>query len=377
MENLVGISGKSQTVVKSDLDYITDTLGDEFLEMGGKEILITGGAGFLGYYFVLSIWRWNKNTSRENKIKVTILDNFIRGVPQWLKDVENDVCIKTIKRNIVAPLDNSIGSFDYIIHAASIASPTYYRKYPIETMDANVQGLRNLLEYAKLQKENGSPPSGILFFSTSEIYGDPDPENIPTKETYRGNVSCTGPRACYDESKRYGETLCVNFARQFGLPITTARPFNNYGPGLKITDKRVIPDFAQDILYNRDIVMYSDGRPTRTFCYVTDAITGYYKILINGRAGEAYNIGVETPEISMTELAELMVNIASGEFGYSGRVVHKHSDDTEYLIDNPNRRCPDINKAKDELKYDPTISLKEGLKKTLIWYSDNLIAEES
>ena len=143
----------------------------------------------------------------------------------------------------------------------------------------------------------------MLFYSSSEIYGDPTPENIPTPETYRGNVSCTGPRACYDESKRYGETLCVNFARQHGVPIKVARPFNNYGPGLKITDGRVIPDFARDILAGRDIVMLSDGSAQRTFCYVADAVAGYYKILVKGRPGEAYNVGVETPEISMAELA--------------------------------------------------------------------------
>ena len=133
----------------------------------------------------------------------------------------------------------------------------------------------------------------MLFYSSSEIYGDPTPENIPTPETYRGNVSCTGPRACYDESKRYGETLCVNFARQHGLPIKVARPFNNYGPGLKITDGRVIPDFARNILDGTDIVMLSDGSAKRTFCYVADAVVGYYKILVKGRSGEAYNVGVE------------------------------------------------------------------------------------
>jgi UDP-glucuronate decarboxylase len=298
-------------------------------------------------------------------------------VPEWLSQISNNESIKTIQRDIIEPIDSSIGKFEYIIHAASIASPIYYRKYPIETMDANVQGLRNLLNYARSEKDKGNNPDGFLFFSTSEIYGDPDPGNIPTRETYRGNVSCTGPRACYDESKRYGETLCVNFARQYNLPITVARPFNNYGPGLKITDRRVIPDFARDILNNRNIIMYSDGKPTRTFCYVADAIIGYFKILTKGRPGEAYNIGVDGPEISMTELAEKMVSIGSEELGYSGKVVHMTSKDSDYLTDNPNRRCPNIDKARGELGYNPSISLEEGLKKTLMWYSDNLTAEEA
>lgn len=375
MENLVATGNRSRDVVYSDLRYMLEKLQAEFNRIAGKKILITGGAGFLGYYFVQLVDHWNKNVTADKTIHVTVYDNFIRGVPEWLTNLRESEHIDTVKRDITEPVDNSIGNFEFIIHAASIASPIFYRKYPIKTMDANVQGLRNLLEYSRRQMENGYPVEGFLFFSTSEIYGDPDPENIPTKETYRGNVSCTGPRACYDESKRYGETLSVNFARQHGIPVTIARPFNNYGPGLKITDKRVIPDFANNILKNEDIVMYSDGKPTRTFCYVADAIVGYYKILTKGRPGEAYNIGVSEPEISMTELAELMVSIASEEFAYTGQVVHMVSEDAEYLTDNPNRRCPDIGKAGKDLGYDPQIGLHEGLKKTLLWYSGNHISK--
>jgi nucleoside-diphosphate-sugar epimerase len=266
--------------------------------------------------------------------------------------------------------------FAYIIHAASIASPIYYRLHPIETMDANVNGLRTLLDYSLAQREKGMAVKGFLFFSTSEIYGDPTPENIPTPETYRGNVSCTGPRACYDESKRYGETLCVNFAQQHSLPVAIARPFNNYGPGLKITDGRVLPDFVRDVLSGRDIVMFSDGSPTRTFCYVADAIVGYLKILTRGKPGEAYNIGMEKPEISMAELADRVVAMARELFGYTGSVIRKQSSDSEYLTDNPNRRCPIIAKAQSDLGYQPTISIDDGLRRAMLWYRDNQVAEE-
>jgi nucleoside-diphosphate-sugar epimerase len=139
----------------------------------------------------------------------------------------------------------------------------------------------------------------------------------------------------YDESKRYGETLCVNFARQYDLPIKIARPFNNYGPGLKITDRRVLPDFARDVLAGRNVVMFSDGSPTRTFCYVADAIVGYYKILVKARNGESYNIGVEEPEISIAELAERVVGLARDLFDYQGKVVRQVSPDQDYLVDNP------------------------------------------
>jgi nucleoside-diphosphate-sugar epimerase len=169
----------------------------------------------------------------------------------------------------------------------------------------------------------------------------------------------------------------VNFARQHRLPIKVARPFNNYGPGLKITDKRVIPDLARDMLSGRDMVMLSDGSARRTFCYVADAVAGYYKVLVNGRPGEAYNVGVETPEISMLQLAGKLADLGRELYGYRGRVVHQESADKEYLVDNPNRRCPIISKARSELGYAPQVSIDEGLRRSLIWYSGNTEAPEA
>lgn len=367
----------SREVIETDLRYIRDKAGEEFRQLAGKRVLITGGAGFLGYYLVQSMLSWNDAVSADRAIRLTVYDNYIRGIPGWLKTLSQNPCLVLIRHDIVDPLPADMPDFQYIIHAASIASPTYYRKYPIETMDANVNGLRRLLDYCVEQKQRKKNVEGFLFFSSSEIYGDPTPENIPTPETYPGRVSCTGPRACYDESKRYGETLCVNFARRYELPVKSARPFNNYGPGLKITDRRVLPDFARNILNSEDIVMLSDGSPTRTFCYVADAIVGYLKILVRGRYGEAYNIGVSAPEISMNELAQRVVDSARELFGYGGRVVCRNSEDTSYLTDNPNRRCPVIEKARAELGYDPGIDLDEGLRRMLIWYSENQQAEEA
>ena len=368
---------KADDIIADDLKYINSHLTGEFARMAGKQILITGGAGFLGYYLIQSLLHWNCTVNAAQQIHVTVYDNYIRGVPKWLSTLATNPALHLVRHDITTPLPESMPSFSYIIHAASIASPTYYRKYPIETMDANVNGLRLLLDYACRQKMQGQPVEGFLYYSTSEIYGDPTPDAIPTPETYRGNVSCTGPRACYDESKRYGEALCVNFAHQYGLPVKVARPFNNYGPGLKITDKRVLPDFARDIFAGRDITMHSDGSPTRTFCYIADAIVGYYKILVGGKPGEAYNIGVEKPEISMAHLAEKVIDIARQLFDYQGKVRYLASTEADYLVDNPNRRCPLITKARQELGYDPGISLEEGLRKSLIWYSQNRDAEEA
>jgi nucleoside-diphosphate-sugar epimerase len=362
-------------IVAKDLEYICAGLRPELARMAGKRLLIVGGAGFLGYYLVQSVLRWNATTGAATPIWLTVYDNYSRGLPPWLAALRDTPHLSLVKHDITQPLPADIPDFQFIVHAGSIASPVFYRKYPIETMDANVNGLRSLLEYAKNQKRAGKPLEGFLFYSSSEIYGDPSPDSIPTPETYRGYVSCTGPRACYDESKRYGETLCVNFTQQHGLPIKVARPFNNYGPGLKITDHRVLPDFARDVLAGRDIVMRSDGSPRRTFCYVADAVVGYYKVLVVGRPGEAYNVGVERPEISMAELAEKVAALGREQFGYKGKVVKKV--DADYLVDNPDRRCPDITKAREQLGFNPTILVDEGLRRALIWYSGNREAEEA
>lgn len=367
----------SQVVIEDDLNHICRHLEEEFRNFAGKNLLITGGAGFLGYYLVKAILQWNKSIGRTQSANITVYDNYIRGIPDWLAALEGNENLTVFKHDITQPLPENIGDFQYIMHAASIASPIYYRKYPIQTMDANVNGLRALLEYFRQQKDRKKPVEGFLFFSSSEIYGEPSPENVPTPESYRGNVSCTGPRACYDEAKRYGETLCVNFARHYDLPVTIARPFNNYGPGLKITDRRVLTDFARDIFSGRDIVLLSNGSPTRTFCYVADAIIGYYKLLVKGRHGEAYNIGVEAPEISIADFAERVARLARMLFGFNGEVVHRCSADQDYLVDNPSRRCPVIAKARTELGYDPSISLDEGLRRSLIWYFDHRDAVEA
>jgi nucleoside-diphosphate-sugar epimerase len=353
------------------LESICVDLDFELGQIAGKNLLITGGGGFLGYYLVQAALHWNRTRAARGVIKVTVYDNYFRGVPEWLEALRSDPNLTLVRHDMSLPLPKDIGHFDYIVHAAGIASPIYYRKAPIECIDANINGLRNLLDYAVAHAKAGRPISGMLFYSSSEIYGDPSADAIPTPETYRGLVSCTGPRACYDESKRLGETLCVAYAQTRNVPVKMARPFNNYGPGLKITDGRVLPDFARDVFANRDIVMLSDGKPTRTFCYATDAIVGYYKVLVRGHAGEPYNVGIEKPEISMAELARLVTSTATELFGYAGKVVLGQAAQSDYLIDNPNRRCPKIDKSRAHLGYHPRVGVEDGVRRSLIWYSYN------
>ena len=234
--------------INHDSINVISRLGNKIKAFDGATILITGCFGFLGkqflYFFSNLIDLHNLN------IKVVAIDNLIR-------DREDSLVNYFSNKNYLTFIESNINNqkqfydADYVIHLASIASPIFYRKYPIQTLDANVTGYRNLLDYYKDRKIKS-----FLYFSTSEIYGDPQPEFIPTKETYRGNVSCTGPRACYDESKRLGETMSVLFFQEHNMPIKISRPFNNYGPGLNINDKRVIPDFFKDILKNKDISLF-------------------------------------------------------------------------------------------------------------------------
>ena len=347
--------------LSADLERIASCLNEEFAHMSGKTIFLTGGGGFLGYYLTLAPLYWNYRNPEKLPIKVINSDLFKKGLPDWLKSI-NDSNLKIITFDCIKPLPNE--KMDYILHCASIASPIVYREFPIETIEANVFGLKNVLDHAVKKESN---VESVLFFSSSEIYGDPSLENIPTAESYNGNVSCTGPRACYDESKRIGETLCASYKREYGLSVKIVRPFNNYGPGLLPDDGRVLADFVNNLLQNEDIVMFSDGKPTRTFCYISDAVTGYYKTLIRGTSGEAYNIGSCKPEISIKDLAKLVVKIGKETFGYKGSLRFEVSDDSDYLTDNPQRRCPSISKAESEIGYCPMISLEQGVLNYIKW----------
>lgn len=328
----------------------------------GATVAITGCAGFLGFYFMQYLVRYAGELGIR---KVIGLDTFLLEKPRWLAGLAVefpqvlDLRIFDIARDDIAAVDG-VSEARFVVHAASIASPTFYRQYPLKTIDANIWGLRRLLDFYR-----GRPTlQGFLFFSSSEIYGDPDPRNIPTDEEYRGSVSCHGPRACYDESKRFGETICWVYAKQHGMPITVVRPFNNYGPGMRLGDRRLPADFARMMLAGEDLVILSNGTPTRTFCYVSDAVTGYLLALLHG-SYDYFNIGIEKPEIMVRELAAIFQEAGREILGYRGEVRYQSSDDSDYMTDNPNRRCPVIAKAREKLGYDPRISVEEGVRRYL------------
>jgi UDP-glucuronate decarboxylase len=363
------LHAEAQAWLLQDWERVEHDLGSKTVSLYGSRVLLTGAAGFLGFNFLHFLSYLNKRKSgRQSAIQVVAVDNYLRGKSRWIMELaqdDPDILLRT--HDITQPWPADDTRYDFIIHGASVASPTFYRQYPLETLDANVTGLRNMLDLARL-----ASVKSMVFFSSSEIYGDPPAHEIPTKETYRGNVACMGPRACYDESKRLGETLCYIYAQKYSVPVKIIRPFNNYGPGLRLTDRRVLPDICADVLADREVVLYSDGKATRTFCYSSDALTGYLLVLLSTHEGEAFNIGSQAPEVSIYELATTVSRVAGG----NRSVMSRRNDDKDYLTDNPQRRCPDLSKANTLLGYQPKVDLQTGITRLIGWYKTFLPLEE-
>lgn len=342
--------------VKLDLKEIIEGVGVQQLRaFEGKEVFISGACGFLGSWFIAVFQELNKRFFTENPVTVYALDSFIAS------DEFNSIVDVTDPNIIFKEADVTTfelqGSVDYIIHAAGIASPIYYRQYPIETIDGMVFGLRNLLNFAV---EN--PVKSFLTFSSSEMYGNPHPDMVPTPETYNGNVSCIGPRSCYDESKRMEETMCHSYHRIYNVPVKWVRPFNVYGPGMRIKDDRVVPKFMFQLLRGDDITVHIPGIQTRTFCYITDAMIGFFKTLLSDQNGEVFNIGHQDGEMSVVDLARLMHEMFTPE----GKIIEVEMPQ-EYPSDQAQRRCPDITKARTLLGYEPQIDIKLGLVRMQDW----------
>ena len=352
-----------EMVLEEDIKEIFESMESSIKKMYGKTVLITGAAGFLGRYF-MSLLTYSNRLSNEKPITIIALDNYITsGKPSGNNILRNDENVEWIVG------DASIGSqlpnkFDYIIHTAGIASPEHYRANPLLTIDVTINVTKSLLERAKTDN------SRMLFFSSSEIYGDPFPEFVPTNEDYRGNVSTRGPRACYDESKRLGETLCWIYQTYFNVHVCVARPFNVYGPGMMPKDYRVLPNFATQIAKKESLKIYGSGNQTRTFCYISDAIIGFMKILLDSKAPDVFNVGNPTPEVSMIELTEIIKKVIKDDFK-----VELIDYPSTYPADEPNRRCPDITRISENLGFQPKVNIEEGLARFFRWTKDNYTSE--
>jgi UDP-glucuronate decarboxylase len=343
-----------QTYLDEDIEQIVKSLGRIAEKLAESTILLTGASVFLGKYFMAVFSRIKKDFP-DSKLRVIAIDNYTTSNREDIasRDIGDHVEWIYADAKIAKDLPDK---FDYVIHAAGIASPQHYRARPLETIYVAVDVTRSLLERAKQDSAR------FLFFSSSEIYGDPISTEVPTKETYRGNVTSRGPRACYDESKRLGETLCWVYSENFGVHASVVRPFNVYGPGMMPTDYRVLPNFAWSVSNNREITIYGDGIQTRTFCYITDAIVGFLKVLVDSEKPDVFNVGNPSPEISINDLVKVIGKVLE----IQPKVSHVNYPDS-YPADEPMRRCPDITKIQETLSYSPEVDLEEGLRRFFKW----------
>lgn len=342
----------SKIVNKDIEDIIHNDLA--WYKLANKTILITGANGFLPAYMIEVLCYLNDIKKYSIKIlafarnKEKTLTRFAAYLDRsYLNFFFQDICL---------PIDISL-KVDYIIHAASQASPKYYGIDPVGTLSANVLGTYHLLELAKSQKIEG-----FLYFSSGEVYGEVDSAKAPINEKNYGYLDPTHIRSCYAESKRMGENMCISYAHQYQLHVTIARPFHIYGPGMSLNDGRVYADFAADIFYNRDITIYGTGSAIRSFCYLTDATLGFFTLLLNGKKAQAYNIGNPDCCLSIMDLAIRLRNLFCEK---NLKIIKKtRSLQSVYLESKITINTPDIKKIQ-TLGWSPKIAIEEGFLRTI------------
>ena len=305
-----------------------------------KRILVTGGAGFLGSHLCQKLVEQGQD--------VVCLDNFFTSQKSNIAHLRDCHNFELIRHDVIEPIALEV---DEIYNLACPAAPGHYQYNPIKTIKTSVVGAINMLGLAKRVRAR------IFHASTSEVYGDPDVH--PQPESYRGNVSCTGPRACYDEGKRAAETLMFDYQRQNGVEVRVARIFNTYGPHLHPYDGRVVSNFIRQATSGEDITIYGDGSQTRSFCYVDDLVDGFVRMMeLEETPPGPINLG-NPGEFTIAQLAELVVELVNSK----SKIVYENLP-----VDDPTQRRPDISLAKKLLNWEPKVPLREGLERTINWF---------
>ena len=311
-----------------------------------KRILVTGGAGFIGSHLCVRLLN--------EGCQVVCLDNFLTGSPKNIQHLTANPNFQMAEQDITTPYCPD-GPIDEIYNLACPASPIHYQYNPIKTLKTNVLGAINMLDLAIKKR------SKLLQASTSEVYGDPAVH--PQPETYWGNVNPIGPRSCYDEGKRCAETLCMDYYRQYRIPIKIVRIFNTYGPNMCLNDGRVISNFTIQALMNQDITVYGDGSQTRCFLYIDDLVEGLVRTMATDDDFTGpVNLG-NPREFTIRQLATLVLEITRSK----ASVILK-----PLPADDPQRRKTDITTAQENLGWSPTILLEQGLVKMMKYFKEEL-----
>ncbi len=307
-------------------------------------ILITGGAGFLGSHLCERLLREGHG--------VICMDNLSTGTSKNIKRLQDNPDFEFVDHDVTEFIEVG-GGLDAVLHFASPASPVDYLEMPIQTLKVGSLGTHNALGLAKAKKAR------FLLASTSEVYGDP--QVSPQPESYWGNVNPIGPRGVYDEAKRFAEALVMAYRRVHGIDTRIARIFNTYGPGMRMDDGRVVPNFLKQALTGEPLTVYGEGSQTRSFCYISDMVEGLYRLLLSDENGPV-NLG-NPHELAIAEFAELVLDVTGSGSG----IVRK-----PLPTDDPKTRQPDISKAKKALGWEPKVGLEDGLRKTADWIKEQL-----
>jgi len=333
-------------VVEEDVDSLVERLNEQGINFEGQSVLVTGGAGFLG--------SWICDVLVRQGAQVICVDNFSSGRKENIAHLTGSENFKLVEHDISQPIffDEKI---DVVIHLASRASPLEFAKFPIQILKANTLGTWVALGIAKEHKAR------LVYASSSEVYGNPDPEHVPTPETYTGNVNPVGPRSCYDEAKRVGEAFVTAYRFQHGLDARVIRIFNTYGPRMRPGDLygRVVPRFIDQALSGHSLTVFGNGTQTRSFTYVIDTVEGILRAtFLSEASGEVINVGSGV-ETQIIDLAKIILELTE-----SKSEIEFHP----LPMDDPVRRCPNVGKAEKLLGWKSKISLQQGLTRTITWF---------
>lgn len=328
--------------------------------LSGKTVLIAGAAGFLPAYMVQSILCRNDRRLGPPTRVIAMVRNAAQ-IQSRFADFSGRPDLEMVVQDVCDGPPHVTCDVHVVIHAASQASPKFYGRDPVGTLAANVIGTQNLL---KLAHDRAS--ERFLYFSSSEVYGELAPHQVPVREDQFGYLNPATVRACYGEGKRAGETLCVSWHHQYGVPAIIVRPFHTYGPGMAADDGRIYADIVADVVAGRNVVMKSDGSARRAFCYLADAVAGFFTALLRGKPGEAYNVGNDRAELSVLELTESVISLFPERGLRVVRIARSDAESPGYIGSVVSRVCPDITKIA-ELGWRPTTGIEEGFRRTIEW----------
>jgi len=344
----------SNPIIRQDISEVIARPLD-WSGLSGKSVLVTGAAGFIAAYLVEVLLALNKSLGLGIHV-VALVRNEQRARLRF-KDHAGSPGFELLVQDVCAPLRYE-RKVDIVIHAASQASPKFYRVDPVGTLRPNIVGTDLLLQFAHEQAV-----SHFLFFSSAEVYGDAS-QDTGIDEKFLGRLDQTNIRSCYAESKRVAETMCVSWHAQHGLPVQIVRPFHTYGPGLDLEDGRIFADIIASVVRGNDIQLTSDGSAVRAYCYIADAVAAYFYILLRGAFGEAYNVGNEEQTASVSEL----VTRVQAAFPERAIGVRRLAPKHEYYASSVNSIIPDTRKLR-HLGWNPSVGIEDGFRRSVLSHS--------